>query len=122
MALAVPLSRFTSRAGGGSALFVRPLMRAPSTRTLAVVAFISVLGTAIFPPTEPHMVPLLGPDGNTMTGADGKMLMHGGVLTFDVETITCLAFFFVFAVCMLWLFVRFIRFLYDHWKYRRRVA
>ena len=36
MALAVPLSRFTSRVGGGSAFYVRPLMRT----TVIIIAFI----------------------------------------------------------------------------------
>jgi hypothetical protein len=51
LALAVPLSRFTSRVGGGSAFFVRPIRAMKKASTwylfaLAVLNFLLALGTS----------------------------------------------------------------------------
>ncbi len=53
MALAVPLSRFTSRVGGGSAFFVRPIMRI--VMSLLRIVFGVLLGIGIMFVAIPYL-------------------------------------------------------------------
>ena len=55
MALAVPLSRFTSRVGGGSAFFVRPSMKSRTAfELIAVVAIILVVVVILVSGVKPQ--------------------------------------------------------------------
>ena len=56
MALSVPLSRFTSRVGGGSAFFVRPLVYVMITRSAGYM----VSGVSLGSCTEPVAVGITG--------------------------------------------------------------
>ena len=97
-------------------------LSAPSSRTLVVVALLSLLGTAFFPPPEPHHVPVIGADGHILTRPDGSPMTHIAPPAWDAEQIVFFVLFVLFIICSIWLLVRFLQFLYDKWRYGRRVA
>jgi hypothetical protein len=98
-------------------------MRAPTTKTLVVLAFIFLLASAILVPQwYPPPYPVLGPDGSAMHGPDGKILVHRDMTEFNRALILPGSLFIIGAVCVVWLFVRLLCFFYARWRYRNRVA
>jgi hypothetical protein len=100
-------------------------VKAPSSKILAAVAFISVLGTAAFEP-EVRRIPVVAPDGSVVTGPDGSVVTRPGISASSIgeiaEQILFFVCFLVFAMCTIWLLGRLLRFLYDRWKYRRKMV
>ena len=80
MALAVPLSRFTSRVGGGSAFFVRPLHTIKTIRTflVGIAVFVGIAGCS----TPSPKVASSRPRDNTTTATveDARLLYETGKL------------------------------------------
>jgi len=98
-------------------------MKTPTTRTLVVLAFVLLLASALLvPPWYPPPYPVIGPDGAAMHGPDGRILVHRDMTEFNRALILPASLFVSGAVCVLWLLVRIICFLYARWRYRNRAA
>jgi hypothetical protein len=94
-------------------------MKTPSTLTLSGIIFLAFLGLVYWDPAAysyPPPVPVIGPDGSAMHGPDGKPLMHHDISGLYVPMLLSFISFLTLLVCVVWLLVRFLRFVYIRWK------
>ena len=55
-------------------------MKAPSTRTLLILATVTLIGSGLLAPMyHPGPIPVLGPDSLPVRGADGTILSHPNI-------------------------------------------
>ena len=98
-------------------------MRTPTTKTLVIIFVVCFIGAAVSIPTYyPAPLPVLGPNGLPVYGADGKILVHRDMADFYRMMIPGWVFLSSGAICVIWLFVRFVCFLYARWRYRKRAV
>ena len=98
-------------------------MGSPSSKTLVVLAFGSMVGGAALVPTfYPGPMPLIGSDGLPMHGPDGKILVHRDMAEFYRMSIPSWILFTCSVALTIWLFVRLLRFLYGRIKSHKTVA
>jgi hypothetical protein len=89
-------------------------MRSPSTKTLIVLAAISLIGGGVLAPMwYPGPMPVIGSDGLPMHGADGKILVHRDMARFYRMWIPSEVLFVCGAALIIWLVVRFLIFLFG---------
>jgi hypothetical protein len=105
---------------GQSAWIVGNKVRTPSTKALILLAILSYLGCAVLMPFwYPAPYPVLAPDGSVRHGPDGKVLVYRDMTEFNRQALLPEILFFVSLACLIWLFARFARYLYDVWRARR---
>jgi hypothetical protein len=98
-------------------------MRAPSTRTLVLLAIVSFVATSLLIPNwYPPAIPVTGADGAVMHAPDGKVLFHRDLTEFNREAIPGEICFLLTLVFSLWLVIRFFRFLYARWTHKNTTA
>jgi len=96
-------------------------MRSPSTKTLIVLAAISLIGSGVLAPMwYPGPMPVIGSDGLPMHGADGKILVHRDMARLYRIWIPSEVLFVCGASLIIWLVVRFLIFLIFHFGRSRR--
>ena len=71
------------------------------------------------PEWYPPPYPVLAPDGSVMHGPDGKVLVHRDMTEFNRQALLPEILFFVSLACVIWLVMRFGRYIYDVWRARR---
>jgi hypothetical protein len=96
-------------------------MRAPSTKTLIALAALFFLASTLHVP-EPAVIPVIGPDGSVMHSADGTVLVHLDIARLNKEIIPWEIAIACSVACALWLFIRFLRFLYARWNDNKMVV
>jgi|ERR1035441_10450841 hypothetical protein len=98
-------------------------MRLPSTKTLIVLAVISLIGCeALAPMWYPGPMPVIGSDGLPMHGADGKILVHRDMAKLYRMWIPSEVLFVCGAALIIWLVVRFLKFLFGRYRNHTTVA
>jgi hypothetical protein len=99
------------------------IVRAPSTKTLVVLAILFFLATSILMPSwYPAPIPVTGPDGSVMHGPDGTVLVHRDMTQFNREAIPGEICFLCTIILGGWLLIRFFRFVYKRWNDKKSVA
>jgi hypothetical protein len=96
-------------------------VRAPSSKTLIVLAALFLSAASVLIP-EPRLIPVTGPDGSVMHGADGRVLAHRDMARWNKEIIPEEIILACFVVCIVWLLVRLFRVLYARWNDKKRVV
>jgi len=92
-------------------------MKTPATKILVVLVVISFVGAAVtIPDYYPAPIPVLDSNGSPLHGVDGKILVHRDMASFYKMMIPGWTFLLCGAISLVWLFVRFLRFLYLRWK------
>lgn len=71
------------------------------------------------PEWYPPPYPVLAPDGSVVHGPDGKVLVHRDMTEFNRQALLPEILFFCFLGCLIWLMVRFVRWVYGIWRARR---
>src|SRR5438552_1004362 len=99
------------------------LVRAPSNRTLVVLAILFFLATSILMPQwYPPPIPVTGAEGSVMYGPDGKILLHRDMARFNREALPGEICFVCFLILVVWLFIRLFRFVYGRWNVKKPAA
>jgi len=96
-------------------------MRTPSNTALIILAAVFLFGMSVSVP-EPKLIPVTGLDGSLAHRADGSVLAYQDVAKWNKDLIPLEIFCTCFFVCIIWLLIRFISFLYARWRYRKHVS
>jgi hypothetical protein len=98
-------------------------MRAPSNITLICLAVVLFFLAPMFMSDYyPAAHPVVGPDGSVLHGADGKILYHRDMTRYYQMMIPTYILLSLSAVCVIWLLVRLVRYLYGRVRKDRHVA
>jgi hypothetical protein len=98
-------------------------MRAPTN--IELICYAGVLffvGTCLIGDYYPAAHPVLGPDGSVLHGVDGKVIFHRDMARYYRMMMPTYILFSCSAVPVIWLLVRFARFLYGRVRHHKTVA